>query len=243
MSKEAHQTKTEWMIRRTVISILIGMAALTGFAQEHDLESWIGASLKFELSKRFDLEVDQQFRLNSFLTQFDQYLVNPVLSFSRKGFSTTVAYRFSVRNEGSPFVSLRHRVQLGMGYRHGFGDFRLGTKVRYQQVVFPIRLSERIPYGEARMTLRHKLDLKYTGEKKAQPFVAIEYFLPLDQGSVTIGRVRYRVGVSIDLPKRMGMSFYYTSEHLYTESLPSYIHTLGIFYSFAPKLKKKKKKK
>lgn len=230
------------MIKHLFLTIVLGLFTLMGVAQVHNAESWIGTAVKLPLNKRFDLEIDQQVRLGSNLSRFDQYLINPELSYGRKGFSASLAYRFSVRNEGSPFVSFRHRAQVGASYRHRFGDFRLGTKVRYQQVFFPIRNSERIPYEDGRRTFRHKFDLKYEGEKEAQPFIALEYFLPLDQGMILVGRIRYRAGVSVDLPKRMGMNFYYTLEQVFTEAQPTYNHILGIFWSIAPKLKKKKKK-
>ena len=229
-------------IKPRLLPFILLFPFFSAWGQVHEVESWIGTAVELELNKRFDLEIDQQVRLGSNLSRFNQYLINPELSYGRKGFSATLAYRFSVRNEGSPFVSFRHRAQLGASYRHRFGDFRLGSKVRYQQVFFPIRNSERIPYEDGRRTFRHKFDLKYEGEKEAQPFIALEYFLPLDQGIVSVGRIRYRAGVSVDLPKRMGMNFYYTLEQVFTEAQPTYNHILGIFWSIAPKLKKKKKK-
>ena len=216
--------------------------SLAGSGQVHDVETWLGTAAKIELNKRFNLEVGQQIRFNTFLTTFDQYLVNPELSFGKKGFSAALAYRFSIRNQGHAFISTQHRYQAGLGYRHRFGDFRLGTKVRYQQEFFPIRNAERIPYGEAGMTLRHKLDVKYEREKAFQPFIAFEYFLPLDNGELMIGRLRYRAGVSVDLPKKMDLSFYYTLEQQFDQEQPVFIHTLGIFHSFAPKMKRNKKK-
>lgn len=223
--------------------MVIVLSSLTGWGQVHDVESWIGTEVQVPINKRFDFALGQQFRFNSMLSQFDQYLLQPKLSFGKKGFGATLAYRFSVRNEGSPYVSFRHRYQLAVGYRHRFGDFRLGTKVRYQQVLNPIRNSERLPNGSDKLTFRHKFDVKYEGEKEAQPFIAVEYFLPLDQGLITVSRVRYRAGVDVDLPKKMEMTFFYTSEHVYGEEQPTYIHTLGIMYSIAPSFKKKKKKK
>lgn len=231
------------MVRAALLSVAVVFSTLAGWSQVHEVESWIGTAVKLPINKRFDFSLGQQFRFNSMLTQFDQYLIQPKVSFGRKGFAAALVYRFSVRNEGSPHVSFRHRYQIALGYRHRFGDFRLGTKLRYQQVVNPIRKSDRLPNGSDRLTFRHKFDLKYEGKKKAQPFIALEYFLPLDQGLITVGRMRYRAGVDVDLPKKMEMTFFYTSEHVYGEEQPIYIHTLGIMYSIAPKIKKKKKKK
>lgn len=231
------------MTKSVLLSTLLVFSAFTGWSQVHDVESWIGTAVELPINKRFDFTLGQQFRFNSMLTQFDQYLIQPKISYGKKGFGAALVYRFSVRNEGSPYVSYRHRYQIAVAYRHRFGDFRLGTKLRYQQVLNPIRNAERLPNGSDRLTFRHKFDLKYGGMKKAQPFIAVEYFLPLDQGLITLGRMRYRAGVDVDLPKRMEMTFFYTSEHVYGEDQPTYIHTLGIMYSIAPKIKKKKKKK
>ncbi len=231
------------LTRFCVLSALLLLSTLSGWSQIHDVEAWIGNNAKFAINKRFDFSLGQQFRLNSMLSRFNQYLVEPQISFGRKGFDIGLAYRFSVRNEGSPYVSFRHRYQIAVGYRHRFGDFRLGTKVRFQQVLNPIRNAERLPNGSDKLTLRHKFDLKYEGQKKAQPFIAIEYFLPLDKGLVTVSTVRYRVGVDVDLPKKMEMTFFYTSEHVYGEEQPTYIHTLGVSHSIAPVIDKKKGKK
>lgn len=232
----------EWMIRTAVLSVVIVLSTLIGWGQVHDVESWIGTEANFAINKRFDCALGQQFRFNSMLSQFDQYLLQPKVSYGKKGFRATLAYRFSVRNEGNSYASFRHRYQLAVGYRHRFGNFRLGTKVRYQQVLNPIRNAERLPNGSDKLTFRHKFVVKYEGEKEAQPFIAVEYFLPLDQGLLSVSRVRYRAGVDVDLPKKMEMTFFYASEHLYGEEQPTYIHTLGIMYSIAPSFKKKKKK-
>ena len=241
MNNEVLLTMTEWMIKSGLLSIVLLFSTTIVRGQVHDVESCIGASAQFSINKRFDFSLGQQLRFNSMLSRFDQYLIQPKISFGKKGFCASLVYRFSVRNEGSPHVSFRHRYQIAVGYRHRFGDFRLGTKVRYQQVLNLIRNAERLPNGSDKLTFRHKVDVKYEGEKKVQPFIAVEYFLPLDQGLVALSRVRYRAGVDVDLPKKMETSFFYTSEHDYGEDQPTYIHTLGVMYSIAPKIKKKKK--
>lgn len=230
-------------MRRLKLVLILLLLGWQSSAQTHDLETWLGADLKFELSKRFDLVLGQQLRMDQMTTRFDQYFVEPELRWGRKGFRLSAAYRFAVKNglPGSTFT--RHRYQVNAGYKHELGPMSVATRFRFQQVVNTIRGSENLPNGSDRMTFRQKLSVSYSKPKKAQPFIQCEYFIPLGVSESTISTMRYRAGTDIDLPKKQELTLFYTLEHVRDSQQPEYYHTIGIMYSISPKFPKKKESK
>lgn len=221
--------------------LLLLLFPIASVAQVHDGGNWFGFNSRFRIKKRIDLTVSHQVRTFSAFSKIDQVFVEPELRYKMKnGLRWAVAYRPSLKFSIESGTHFRHRYHIQVQYGMKFGDFNVGTRLRFQQRFVPIRASERLPASDQPMALRNKWSVDYTDLKKLTPFLQFEYFLGLSgQTPISFSTLRYKAGVEFDLPKKLDLSVFYMMEHEVDDVQPFFSHVIGITVSREFKIKRK----
>ena len=123
-------------MKNLFLVILIGICNST-YAQDsvlvRDFESWNGIILKKSfLDKKLDLQLAQQFRLNSNSSRLNNYFTEFGADYEFiKGFKVGIGYRF-IRNNRKSGYNNEHRFNADVSYKHKIERITFGYRFRYQ---------------------------------------------------------------------------------------------------------------
>ena len=209
-----------------VFCFLSGILFLTpdfSLAQTTDFEFWPSADLRYNISKKFRVSVEQQLRLDDGASQFKTTFTEAGLRYRISRYIRIRAnYRFIIRPN-----DIRQRIS---------GDLLL----RYQKKKFPLRFNYRMRLqklyrGEGRNPIkyfRNKLAVSYNLSKLVDPFVASELYYRLWNKTNELQKYRLDFGMDWRLNKKSSLSTFYRFQKEINVNNPALDHVIGIGYSY-----------
>src|SRR3989304_4387554 len=142
----------------------------TVFAFEHksyaqtyypDAGMWTTFSIEKELSSRFSISADEEFRLKENLTMPNLFYTNLGITYKlSKRLKFTLTYRLTEKwKYQDQYFSFRNRLMFDVSYKYKFNDWIVSYRSRIQSEVRDINTSElgKIP----EWYWRNKVDIKY----------------------------------------------------------------------------------
>ena len=217
-------------------------------AQNKDALLWTGLEVDLPVTKDFGLKMETQTRLKSNFTQLATLYGELGAGYEPiNDLRFSLTYRYSRKDKGDYFgnenrfcTNVRYKIDVVKGL-----DLRF--RARYQVAFNRLTVVNDIA-PETKNVFRFAGSLKYKNKefKRIIPFVSAELFFPLDPvlNGDKLDTWRARIGIDLDLPKRITGTIFYMYEHenrSYDNINHIYCITLG--YEFKRLNKKKKKKK
>ena len=151
-----------------VFSLLISSSksnAQGGNNITNDIEFWSGANVKYDLSKKFRIDLEEQLRLDNNITQFKTVFTQLGVRYRlHRYIRIGTAYRFIIRSN-----EIRHRISGDIIFRYRKKKFPL--RVNYR-----IRLQKTFQNNTSRNYLRNKLRVGYNATRLVDPYIAGELY-------------------------------------------------------------------
>jgi len=217
-------------LKLAIITIL-ALSCLYGSAQiTNEGELWTGAGVKFNISKRFRLETDYQYRTNFSPFQKKQSFGQIGLRFKvAKWFLIKPSYRLIRMPE---FNADRDRYALDFMFRGKYGDWRFKYRIRAQYYSAVNRV-------ERGFMMRNKVTASYNMSKKLDPVLSWEMFSPIETGASH----RVKAGLQWKINKDMSFNFFYALEKQMNRKFNDNTHIVGVSVCLTTGIKKKRGKK
>lgn len=215
-------------MRKIAIALSIVLAALSGMAQEtvlvQDFESWNAVKVSKDFGK-IDVDAQLQARWNDNASSLSQYFGQVGVEYKLfKPVTIGMAYRFIKQNEKEGFVK-GGRIQFDAMYDKKLGDFKLDTRLRYQN-----RSEEDELDNVSKIRFKAGLRFNISGWKLDPKFSA-EYFRVLDGEASRHDKMRYTLGTKYKINKHNSIGIYYRLETELKENYPADYYILGLNYN------------
>lgn len=222
--------------------------AYSSFTQDKDALLWTGLEAELPINKKFGLKFETQSRLKSNFTQLATLYGEVRGSYEPiNDLRLSLTYRYSRKNRGSYFANenrfctdVRYKIDIVKGL-----DLRF--RARYQHAFNRLTVVNEIP-PDSKNLFRFAGSLKYKNKKikRIQPFISGELFFPLgpNETNDVLDTWRTRIGIDLDLPKRITAKIFYMYEYE-NRSIDNinHIYCVTLGYEFKKLIKKKKKGK
>lgn len=168
------------MKKNTILISLFLFLTNILFSQEvkvvRDFGAWIGFNVEKEMSKKIEVNLEQQVRYYKNATKFDDYIVDLGVKYKmNKNFKLGTNFRYSYNAKRWKDAENDYRYNLDLLYSGKiFSKFNFYYRLRYQHeyVNFFEKPSSNIHYSG----IRNKLKLRYTVNKKNKLYVSCELF-------------------------------------------------------------------
>jgi hypothetical protein len=207
------------------------------------MQSWneLGLGLKFDKRQSVGLNLTTRFDVTGLQTIFPQvsykYKVN-------KYFRPSLDYRLIGNRSQEGNYILQHRLNANLQFNHQIQKFDLGLRVRYQFSSSRFGQSFEPEFNDA---FRFKPEIAYNlSNSKLTPSCGMELFYnPMNgQNGYQLNRIRWNVGVSIDLDKagELEVGYLYDQRINVPGALNRAILNIGYSYTLDAKDFKKKSK-
>ncbi len=202
------------------ISILFGSILLHG--QSTDLESWEGVKINFDLPKRFEATVKEQFRLNDNSRYVKGILTELGMAYSlNKHFDFGITYRHTIKLFGAN----RNRITLIAKQKYKSKPFTFGNRIKFQK-----------EYEKGKIPLnyiRDKISVSYKISKKLSTAFGNEWFYNLKYSGNKFNQYRLLLTLSIKLNKRNHIEAGYIYEQQFNLANPALTHIGVINYKLS----------
>lgn len=234
------------MEKRKIISVFIFIAISSNlvYAQYQDLKGWYNLSFGFDIGKRVDLSIQQEFRFKSDLKKHDSHFTQLELSYRQnKLIRYQVGVRFNFDKKDYDFqikdydyYKFGTRIHADIILNQKIKNFKFESRTRVQ--LYTNKIRERAKVDDA--LLRERLMIEYKIPKlKLTPYVSAELFLE-DYNDLTkkmkfgIEPNNYRLltGVTYKYAKKQSIEFFYGYEKQINQVINKRNYIIGISIKF-----------
>jgi hypothetical protein len=222
------------MIKKIVITIcmtaFILIAADKTDAQETDFGTWLSFELTKEITKKFDLEFEEEIRIFEKFREINRFGTSVGGSYSlnkyvKGGAGYTWLYRHDVKdqlweNRQRYYIYLRGRFEVGRI------TFSLHEKFQSTYCDSSVPGFDYSPENYLRSRLQAEYDLK---GNKATPYIGAEMHYQLNNPDGNeIDDMRYTLGIDFPLTKKLGMDTYLRMDQEMNVKNPVNLYLIGI---------------
>lgn len=189
------------------ILLLLSFAALNASAGD-DFGSNISVELSKKLTKKIDISLDEEVRLNQNMSHFDRSATTVGADFklAKKHLKAGIAYSALVYNETS-YCLLNHRAIASLTGVANAGNFEFSLRARYQATF------QDESYGNSykvnpKQIVRGKAEIEYEFAKiKLNPYISAEAYYEIAKKDCN--RFKYAIGAKKKINKHnsVGLGF------------------------------------
>lgn len=193
-----------------------------------DFETWSSLGVKFKLSDKFSLGLDQEFRLAENSATMDQYFTNLGLNYKiHKRFSIGADYRF-IRNNSTDGYENRSRFSADAEFNHKFEGFKFSYRLRLQTRNDNGISADEGDYPIKKIRLRFKADYNIKNWK-LDPYFSTEIFRTSEKYTIpTYNNLRFTLGTSYKLKNFGNIGAFYRIDRELNASYPQTTYVLGL---------------
>jgi hypothetical protein len=176
--------------------------------QVNDAAVWIGFNLQKKLSKKFELNLSQQFRFNYNVSELGRSATAVGFSYKlNRNFRFSTGYVYMLRRQEDETFKPRHRYFLAFHIRKKFGRWLLLYR---NQTQAQIDQQDGEESGKAFFNNRNRFMMRYSLTKRTEPYASYEIFYPFDQSRKKgFNSERYAIGFSRKWSKKLNSDFYF----------------------------------
>ncbi len=210
-------------MRKTLISFFLLIFSFSGLSQQNDFQSWSSVRLSKKIYKRTSVYVKEgiRFRENSSIIsklytdiKVSHRIKKTDLKFSM-GYRISNTYKVDLTNE---FIN-RFYVDYSSEYNYNRFIFISRERIQIQ--------GNKESYSPL---FRHKLEVSYDVRKTPfEPYFQFEYFLNFSE---EFEKLRYTLGFSYPIHKKVNTNLYYRIQKELNKSKPEQIFILGTSLSY-----------
>lgn len=227
-TKNLLKTRKHKSMKNLLLPVLLALCT-TAYSQDsvlvRDFETWSGVSLKKSfLDKKLDVQLTQEFRLNSNSTHMNNYFTELTADYEIfKGFQAGLGYRFIRNNTKNGYVN-EQRFNADLSYRHKIDRLELGYRFRYQnRNEMGVSKDEGDdPIQKYRFRLKAEYNIK---NWKLDPYLSSEVFYATEVSRVNyvpsiteeenisaFQKLRFTLGTSYKINKNFKLNGFYRIE-------------------------------
>lgn len=210
-------------------------------AQYKDAGMWLDAGLSMQLSKRLEVSVNPEIRLNENISRISRAFADLGLQYKfSKYFFTTFTYRSGIaQTRFGP--DLRQRMQFGIGARGRVEDFTVTLQTRWQGQITSISAESDADFVT---TLRSRIQVKYSGLKKTDLSTSFETFNTTSiYQNFDLTNWRWMANLERKLNKRQSLTIGYLIQKSLTDSPMEMDYVFLLSYQYSLNLRKKEEEK
>jgi hypothetical protein len=220
------------MNRKVILCLLIILPALNAFSQDKDFGIWLGASVKHEIFRKLEINVNSSLRTNTNSSIVDQYFIQGGGRYSfNRYLSAGINYRLIKKLEDNSDYYYRHKYLLDLTATFPSGNFTFSGRAMYQILNKTYINNENDLFAEntARLRLKTKYKIQQTPLK---PYLELETFIPLAEDSgLEISKYRFSAGTELKLSGRSSLDLSYIHEKR-NNSSGSVMNIISLGYQF-----------
>lgn len=202
-----------------ILASLLTVVSQEAFSQYTDKELWTGAGIRYDINRRFRMDIEQECRWKDQMGTFK-------FTYTEVGIRWRINRIFSIRGK----------------YRYLFvpddydgGKFYLDGNVDLSKKRFPLSISYRLRYergnefvvSKMENWLRNQFEINWNMSKIADPYLGWENFRRLD-GINEARANRYSFGIDWRLSKIISLSSFYIFEDEFNVKKPLDRHIIGL---------------
>jgi hypothetical protein len=212
-----------------IILILSGVYAFAR-AQVKDSQLWTGAMVKYNISKKFRLDFEQQLRFNNYISQYDYTFSELSLRYKVfKYLDIKALYRYSFIPQGETGSLDYDKSRISFDAATGTEIFNTGINIGYR---IRYQYSRENSTGLTSNYIRNRVAIDYNLSKLVDPYADWEPYFKLD-GKNKWRQHRYTLGLSWKINKKLNVDTYYRYQNEINVKKPEtdFIIGLGVVYS------------
>jgi len=202
-----------------ILASILTVVSQEAFSQSTDKELWTGAGIRYDINRRFRMDIEQECRWKDQMGTFK-------FTYTEVGIRWRINRMFSIRGK----------------YRYLFvpddydgGKFYLDGNVDLSKKRFPLSISYRLRYergnefvvSKMENWLRNQFEINWNMSKIADPYLGWENFRRLD-GINEARANRYSFGIDWRLSKIISLSSFYIFEDEFNVKKPLDRHIIGL---------------
>jgi hypothetical protein len=216
-----------------LLSILLVIAGLTSKntnAQENDFGTWLGFNISKELSKKFDLEFEEEVRIFQHFSEINRFATTIGGSYSinkylKAGAGYTWIYRHDVNDS---FWENRHRYYLQLTGKVELGRVAFSIREKFQSTYIDkdVKGFDYSPENYLRSRLQIAWDVK---NSSLEPYASAEMINQLNNPDGNeIDNMRYTLGLEFPLFKKLDLDTYLRLSQEMNVKNPVNLYLIGI---------------
>ncbi len=192
------------------LSFLLFNLIFHAFSQSRDFQVWNSFEVEKKVTKKFDINLEQEFRFNNNASSFDVSNTSLGGSYAINKISKTgLGYRFSDAYDIESGYSQSQRFYLDLVVKYKAGDFIFNFRERalFDQELENNSYNAKIP----EWYLRHRLQVKYNvPEISLFPYVEAEFYQSLNNAvKNTIDKTRLTGGLDYKFKSDISIGLFY----------------------------------
>lgn len=200
-----------------------------------DAGMWTTFSLEKELSSKFSISLDEEFRLKENFTMLNLFYTNLGFAYKpSKRLKLALTYRLveKWKYEDEHF-SFRHRLMFDVSYKYKLKGWTISYRSRIQSEVRDMYTSELGKIPECYW--RNKVDIKYK-IRRYIPFTGTEFRCQITdprnpESNFLWHRVRLYAGAEYEINPRNTFGVYYLHQREFNIPEPEYLYIVGLQYT------------
>ncbi len=222
------------MKRSLLLFFFLNSILFSSFSQQQDAVFWGGVGIQKMVSKRFSVNVFNQYTFNQNYTELGNFYFDIGFNFKiNNNFSVSGNYRFIQSRNLDNFYTDRQRLYGDLSYRKSFGNFSVSFRTRFQSQYYGLSFIEHENYKPNRyysrnlLTLRYKLNYTYSLYVSREQFFHWNTINKTDSWRTSIGAY-----YTIDMYKKIAL-FYTLQQSINVKyKKNNYITGVSYYYKF-----------
>lgn len=193
-----------------------------------DVEAWTGAKISKDVGERWEISLEEEFRMEHNMSQLYEVLTEAGVSYSfNKQWRLRINYRFIRNLTPSGDFETRFRINTDLSFRKDFNRFRIFWRGRIQS-----RTEKDETYSTN--NFRNRFAIKYNIRKsKLSPYFSAELFYGFSKiQDPGFSKLRFTFGSDYSLSQKSDINFFYRIESELNEVYPKSTHIFGLKYDF-----------
>ncbi|NJK93594.1 MAG: DUF2490 domain-containing protein [Bacteroidales bacterium] len=219
------------MLKKLFVAILLSGSAIL-VAQNKDFGAWYSLGGRYEITKKIQLNISEEFRTNSNAGSINQFFTELGLNYKlNKYFSIGGNYRFIKKREDDDQFYTRNRFYGDLEFKLPLKRFEFNYRFRFQK--------QKNKFAEYEIDLepifinRHKFELEYNipGSKLTPSVFYERFFRTYTSKAYEAVSVRYGLGLSYKFNKKHAISAGYFVDKDLVPNV-EYLRVLSFGYRF-----------
>ncbi len=212
------------------LGLLVIFSGISGTAQEKDYGTWLAVDVTKELTKRLDLEFEEEVRVFREFSEISRFATTggisyTVAKFLRAGAGYTWIYRHDVKDS---FWENRHRYYLQLTGRQKVGRLAFSLREKFQSTYIDedIKGFDYSPENYLRSRFQLVWDVK---NSSMEPYGSVEMHYQLNNPDGNeVDNWRYTAGIEFPLSKKLILDTYLRLDHEVNVKNPVDLYLVGV---------------
>ncbi len=221
------------------VGILVLFSCCASFASGQvntDFGLWIAGSFNKDISKNFDISIEQEFRLEENASELGKSYTTLGIDYElQKWLRLGLNYRFILNKRDDGAFGQRHRLMGDLSVRLRKHRFTITNRVRLQSEIRTINYTAEYGFSPA-SDLRNTLKINYRVNRKYEPYLTLDARVLLRDARTPyytgFDRHRIRAGVEILLAQKRVLDLYLMTSRHWNVLEPKHLFVIGMDFTF-----------